>query len=142
MKRRYVLSLTIVALTAALLFQFQNCAPATPASQAGDSDVRLIEDFSKSEIQFVSEDVQVHDEASTTGVGGLCNRSRNGARLRWAISVTEQAGRPLVAGEAECRSGQFSVRLEDLPNMVCGVKHLLVVEGEWGASTFTHILRR
>lgn len=143
-QRRHVFIFTSVAMTSLLLFQFQNCAPPSSAitEHSSGGDARLIEDFNKAEIQFVSDDVQVHDEAAVTGVDGMCNRSHNNARLRWAISMDQQKGQPLLAGESRCKAGQFSVQLSDLPNMVCGVKHLLVVEGEWGASTFTHVLRR
>lgn len=105
-------------------------------------DARVIEDFNKAEIQFISDDVQVHDEAAQTDVDGLCNRSRNNAGLKWAIYASDKDTKPLVIGESKCERGQFDVKLEGLPDMVCGVKHLLVVEGDWGASTFTHLSRR
>lgn len=142
--QRNVSILTSIAVVTLLLTQFQNCAPAeiSVAQSAGSGEVRTIEDWNKTEIQFLSPEVQVHDEALNTGVGGLCNRSYSGARLRWAIWAGQKTSSPLLAGESECKGGSFNVDLEELPNLVCGVKHLLVVEGEWGASTFTHVLRR
>ncbi len=146
MNKRYVLTITSLAMTSLLLFQFQNCAPAgsvTASTGVGSvGDARLIEDFNKAEIQFVSDEVQVHDEAAATGIDGLCNRSHNNAKLRWAIMGDEEGMKPLVTGQSKCERGQFNVELSDLPNIVCGVNHLLVVEGEWGASTFTHVMRR
>ena len=142
--RRHVSIFTSIGLLSLLLTQFQNCGPAPvgPQGQSHSGEIRTIDDWNKAEIQFVSEDVQVHDEAAVTGVGGLCNRSHTGAKLRWAIWAGQQTSAPLLSGESPCKNGQFSVTLDELPNMVCGVKHLLVVEGDWGASTFTHVLRR
>jgi|GEM_PF-4003551 len=143
--RRNVSILTSLAVVTLLMTQFQNCAPAgvsgdAAATQGGE--VRAIEDWNKAEIQFLQPEVQVHDEAESTGVGGLCNRSHNGAKLRWAIWAGQKTNAPLLSGESSCAAGSFNVDLEELPNLVCGVKHLLIVEGDWGASTFTHVLRR
>ncbi len=142
--RRNVSIFTSIAAVTLLLTQFQNCAPAqSTADNSGVSgEVRTIEDWNKAEIQFLAPEIQVHDEALNTGVGGLCNRSHSGARLRWAIWAGQKTSSPLLAGDSECKGGSFNVSLDELPNLVCGVKHLLVVEGEWGASTFTHVLRR
>lgn len=131
-------------MTALLLSQFQNCAPAGGAgSQPGQSgEIRAIEDWNKAEIQFVAPEIQIHDEAEVTDISGLCNRSRNGAGLRWAIWAEQKMNAPMLTGYTRCGSGQFSVTLDELPNMVCGEKHLLVVEGDWGASTFTYVVRR
>lgn len=143
--QRHVLTITSVAITSLLLFNFQNCAPAGNSLGAGTGatgDARIVDDFSKAEIQFVSEDVQVHDEAAQTEVDGLCNRSHNNARLKWAIYEGENQMKPVQAGESQCARGQFEVALSDLNGLECGRRHLLVVEGEWGASTFTHLSRR
>lgn len=142
--RRNVSIFTSLAIATLLLTQFQNCAPAQidGVQNVQSGEVRTIEDWNKAEIQFLSPEVQVHDEALTTGVGGLCNRSHSGAHLRWAIWAGQKTNTPLLAGDSECKGGSFSVNIDELPNLVCGVKHLLVVEGEWGASTFTHVLRR
>ena len=106
------------------------------ASTAAPAGVRLVDDFAKAEIQFVSTDVQIHDEALFTVVRGLCGRQHNGARLTWSVSASE------LKGIATCQSGQFGVHLSQLDDMVCGVEHLLVVDADWGASTFTRVFRR
>ena len=142
--QRNVSIFTSVAIVTLLLTQFQNCAPATVSegSNAQSGEVRVIEDWNKAEIQFYSNEVQVHDEAEATGVGGLCNRNHNGAQVRWAIWAGQKTNAPLLSGLSTCAGGSFNVGLDQLPNLVCGVKHLLVAEGDWGASTFTHVLRR
>jgi hypothetical protein len=144
-KRRHLLTFTSIAITSLLLFNFQNCAPAGSSMGVGTGttgDARIVDDFNKAEIQFVSDDVQVHDEAVKTDIDGLCNRSHNNAKLKWAIYDGENQLRPIAVGESQCGRGQFAVILTDLPDIECGIKHLLVVEGEWGASTFTHLSRR
>lgn len=128
-----------------MLTQFQNCAPATNSQQASSSvggEERIVDEWNKAEIQFVSPDVQVHDEAVAAGIDGLCNREHNGASLRWAIWAGDRSSAPVMAGASSCNMGQFQITVEQLPDMVCGVKHLLVVEGDWGGSTFTHVSRR
>ena len=143
--RRNVLMLTSVALCALLIAQFQNCAPTSALPDQTPSvsgEVRVIDEFNKAEIQFVSEEVQVHDEAEQADISGLCHRTRNGAVLSWSVYASPGDPQPLLHGSSRCGSGRFSVLLPEMPGIVCGVNHLLVVEGEWGASTFTHILRR
>jgi hypothetical protein len=143
--QRHVLLITAIASTSLILLQFQNCGPASTTSQASGTtsgDVHLVDDYSKAEIQFVSEDVQIHDEAEQAAVDGLCNRSRSGAQLSWALVNEGEATRPLLSGNSLCQSGQFHVQVPELLNLVCGVSHLVVVEGDWGGSTFTHLIRR
>jgi hypothetical protein len=142
--QRNVSIITSVAIVGLLITQFQNCAPANVAEggNAQNGEVRVIEDWNKAEIQFYANEVQVHDEAESTGVGGLCNRSHNGSQLRWAIWAGQKINEPLLSGQSNCAAGSFNVGIDELPNLVCGVKHLLIVEGDWGGSTFTHVLRR
>ncbi|HMN69392.1 MAG TPA: hypothetical protein PKC28_12695 [Bdellovibrionales bacterium] len=131
-----------------MLTQFQNCAPAGSLPEAsavgggGDGEIRIVDDMNKTEIQFAAESVQIHDEAPATGVQGLCNRVHNGAHLRWAVWAGRRNMAPLAAGDSLCQGGQFNVQMDQLDSLVCGVQHLLVVEGDWGGSTFTHVTRR
>ncbi|NJL25513.1 MAG: hypothetical protein HC902_10310 [Calothrix sp. SM1_5_4] len=128
-----------------LLFQFQNCAPAgTSASAVSDdgSDARIVDDWSKTEIQFVAPEVQLHDEALSASVDGFCNRSHNGARLKWTVWADRKAAEPLVSGDSSCRMGQFKVELSELESLVCGVDHLLAVEADWGGVAYSRFIRR
>lgn len=144
LSQRYVSILSLSCLSLLVLFHFQNCAPAKPtsdnSSQQSGADARLIEDFNKVEIQFATPEVQLQDAVPAADVSGLCNRSHNGAKLKWTIWAS--AGTPLLKGEAVCGSGQFNLNIAGLDQMVCGVGHQLVVEGDWGGSAFTHLLRR
>lgn len=140
--RRHVLILINIFVLPLLLFHFQNCAPVSSASNttSDTSGVRLVEDLNKAQIQFVAPQVEVQDDAPQTGVDGLCNRDHDGALLHWSISADAQA--PMLSGQSSCGRGQFSVNVDQLDQLTCGVSYLLVVEGDWGASTFTRVMRR
>src|SRR5262245_33718277 len=108
MRTRNVSILSFAAVMGIMLFNFQNCAPAITNAVQGkdptDAEVRIIDDWNKSEIQFVQDSVQVHDEAVAAGVGGLCNRQHNGAKLKWALWTDSDSNRPLMAGDSSCQS--------------------------------------
>lgn len=144
--RRNALIVFSLTLGAILLTQFQNCAPAkmagTDSASSVSGEARTIEDWNKAELEFYQANVQIHDEADVAGIDGLCNRSHNGASLKWSIWAGQKSNTPLFSGTSQCQSGKFSVNVEDLAEMVCGDSHLLVVEADWGVSTFTHVTRR
>ena len=145
MLNRNVSILSLAAVTALMLFNFQNCAPAAQlANKANplDSEVRIVDDWSKTEIQFVTDSVQVHDEAATAGIQGICNREHNGAGLKWALYGDDTGHAPLVIGDSVCKSGQFSVTVNNLDNIVCGIPHRLAVEGDWGGIAATQFEKR
>lgn len=138
MSRRYVSIFSILILSSVVLFQFQNCAPATSpssSSSGGSNQVHLIEDFNKAQIQFASNEIQLHDDVAQADVTGLCNRDHNGAPLRW--TVWGGANGPMLSGDSICQNGQFLAHLTGLNQVVCGVSHQLVIEGDWGASAYT-----
>lgn len=141
--RRYVLTLISLGIIPLLLFHFQNCAPAgkIEVTSVDAGHVQLIDNFDKSQIQFVSPESEIQDEAPSVDISGMCTREHNGAKLRWSVSAGEAGGRPVVSGETSCSSGQFAVELEQLEQYPCGVDHLLVVESDWGASTSTRFSR-
>lgn len=144
LKRRYVISFHIALLSALVLTNFQNCAPAPTTMNAvsSDSTVRLVDDWNKTEIQFAASKVEVHDEVQQAGVSGLCNNARNGAHLRWALWLDADSNRPIMSGESVCKSGQFSLGLVDLDQVVCGINHHLVVEGDWGGMASAEFEKR
>jgi hypothetical protein len=145
-KRRYVLTFITLFLLPLMLFHFQNCAPATPSqagmSDGGDSHVGLVDNLNKSQIQFVTDDAQIQDEAVQADISGLCARDRDGAGLKWKVWDQNSSQQVIAQGLSHCDHGRFSVNLEQLDQYVCGVDHLLVVESDWGASTFAHFNRR
>ena len=141
--RRNVLTLASLLIVALVLFHFQNCAPAAKlqASEASGG-VRIVDDFNKAQLQFVSADTEVLEAAAQVDIMGLCTRDHNGARLRWAIWTTDVNSFPLLTGESFCHAGQFSFAVPDLDKVDCGVKHAIVVAGDWGDSSLAHIARR
>ena len=141
--RRHVLSFIIVFSLPVLLFHFQNCAPAGKITANADAGtVRLIDDYNKAQVQFVTPESEIHDEAQAVGISGMCNRDHNGARMNWAVSAGGTVDRAVAKGKATCAGGQFVVDLEDLDQYPCGVDHHLVVETDWGASASTRFSRR
>ena len=143
MTQRYV-SIALLSLAGALvLTQFQNCAPAGPAADAGVDQadrVRVIDDQGSNELTFATKQVQLRDEVDHATVGGLCTRERSGASLRWSIVGDDL--RPLLTGDGACAGGQFKLALAGIDEVVCGVTYQLVVEGDWGGSTTAPFVRR
>lgn len=140
--RRHVLTFITFFALPVLLFHFQNCAPAgkiTPAANAGS--VRIVDDFNKAQIQFVTPESEIQDDALAVGISGMCNRDHNGSQLNWSVRAGADVGVAIAKGKASCGSGQFTVALEELDQYPCGVDHLLVVESDWGASTSTRFSR-
>lgn len=143
MSRRHVALFSLSALTLLILTQFQNCAPARSVQNATASSggqVRLVEDLNKVEIQFATGELQVQDTVATVNIDGLCNRAHNGAKLRWTVWADN--GAVLMTGESSCQSGQFELDMSGVDQLVCGVSHQLVVQGDWGGSAFTLMQRR
>ncbi len=144
LNRRYVLTFSFAALPFVVLLSFQNCAPAPGqvTAQAASDEVRIIDEWNKAQLQFATDDVQVQDDAAVAKPSGLCSREFNGRSLRWALWADHDSSQPLLYGESACQSGQFSLPLTGLENMVCGVPHRLVVEGSWGAVATARLTKR
>lgn len=144
MTKRHVSTICLCAIGALLLTQFQNCAPAgsisAASSAAGSGQARVIEDFGSAELAFATAQVQLKDEVARATVSGLCTRQHDGARLRWSI-VGDDA-RAMLTGDGVCANGQFKLQLSEMNEMVCGITHQLVVEGDWGGSATTPFTRR
>lgn len=141
--RRHVSIVMITGALALALSQFQNCAPTNLQAQPSvDSNVKIIDEYNKAEISFISEDTQIHDEAVVATVDGLCARTHNGAGLSWAVYASSLGGKPLATGQSLCQMGGFRVQLAALENLDCGEHHLLVVEGDWGGSAVSRVSKR
>ncbi|MGE0527171.1 MAG: hypothetical protein AB7G93_20660 [Bdellovibrionales bacterium] len=134
--RRYVLIPTILSLGFLLLIQFQNCAPANsiPSNATSGSQVRIVDEWNKVGIQFVFPTIELHDEAVSAELTGVCNREHSGKLFVWTAGT--------MGGTGMCRAGGFSLSLQDLDQIVCGVEHLVTVEASWGESTFTYVVKR
>jgi hypothetical protein len=140
--RHQLVSLISLFALPLLLFYFQNCAPPGSLSAEEQSKVHLVDDLQKSQIQFVSPQVEIRDEATSVGIDGFCNSDYNGAQLRFSVWTDQNAVGPLFSGTSTCDHGRFRVVLSQLEQFVCGVSHVLAVEGAWGASAFDHFVRR
>ena len=142
--KRHISAVSLSAILGLCLTQFQNCAPARSVNSADATtdytDARAGADLrANSDLAFALAKVELRDDASTAAVGGLCGRAHEGATLK--MSVVDGAA-PLASAEGTCSRGQFQIRLADLDEMVCGVAHQLVVEGDWGGSAAVNFVRR
>lgn len=142
--RRYVLTFISLVLLPLTLFHFQNCAPPNSSARASSdgSKVGLIDNLNKASIQFVTADSQVQDDAKTVEIFGLCSRDHDNAVLKWTVFDEYGSQKILAQGISQCDHGQFGVEIDELDQYVCGVSHMLVVEGDWGGSTFSNFTRR
>jgi hypothetical protein len=142
--RRRTLSVVSAVFVTVLFLQFQNCAPAASDSTTTSTDggARVVDDLNKVEIQFGNNEIEIQDSADEVTVSGLCNRNRNGAKLRWAVWDGADSVKPLISGDSSCKSGQFSFQMAGLNDFVCGISSLLVVESDWGAVTQVKFKRR
>lgn len=141
--RRNVIKLVGFVGVPLLLFNFQNCAPPAPSASRVEGQARVVEDLNKAQLQFVTPELELKDDVINTSVDGFCNRQFEGAKLGWAVWAGGQnPSRALLSGASLCRSGNFKIELVQLDQLTCGISHMLVVEGEWGSSTFSHFTRR
>jgi hypothetical protein len=144
MTKRHISAVSLSAILGLCLTQFQNCAPAHSLSSADVTtdytDARVgVDARNSSDLTFALSKVELRDDALTAAVGGLCARAHDGATLK--MSVVDGAS-PLLTAEGSCSHGQFQIKLDNLGDMVCGVPHQLVVEGDWGASAAVSFVRR
>jgi hypothetical protein len=144
MTKKHVSVVSVSAMLALLLTQFQNCAPARSVAGADattdytDSRVSM-DGVGTKDIAFALSKVELRDDATSAAVGGLCDRSHEGAHL--SLSVVDGA-QAIDSAVGTCTKGQFSIDLSNVESLVCGVPHQLVVEGDWGGSAAVQFERR
>lgn len=125
-----------------LLLGFQNCAPNNKALSVNDStNVGIVDDFQKS-LQFVSPEIGVQSEVASTDLSGFCARSHGEAELSWSIWSSQKSEHPILSGKANCKSGLFSIQVDHMDKIPCGVGHVVMVQGDWGGSTYANVVRR
>lgn len=141
--RRNVFTCLLILLVTALLPQFQNCG-STSGSEAsvssGSGDVRLVDEYGKSEIQFIADNIELADDVEATTIDGFCSREHTGELIDFKLFSDDHMNGPVIGvGQVVCQSGQFRVPLGLLQNLVCGEEHLLLVEAHWGHSSFARV---
>ncbi len=143
--RRNVFTFSSLFAIPLILLSFQNCAPPSgdqASTDSGDATVGIIEDFNKTSLQFVAPRIDVQSEVSSTSLSGLCSRRHGEAQLTWALWSNQKSVKPLLSGVTKCGGGAFSIDLDQMEQLTCGVRYVVMVEGEWGGATHTYLSRR
>jgi hypothetical protein len=104
-------------------------------------NVGIVDDFQKS-LQFVSPEIGIQSDVASTDLSGFCSRSHGEAKLSWSIWSSQKSEHPILTGEASCKSGMFSIQVDQMDQLPCGVGHVVMVQGDWGGSTYANVLRR
>jgi len=138
--RHRVLTFISLVILPLILFQFQNCAPAGAGATA-PGQVGLVDNI-KTQIQFVNNNAQIQDEAASVDIDGFCSSDHEGATLTWSVWDPQNSKQPILQGTTACAHGRFDVSLTQLDQYVCGLEHILVVQGDWGASSESQFVRR
>jgi hypothetical protein len=127
-----------------LLLGFQNCAPTKSVSgnSVSGGTVGIADDFNKTALQFVTPEIDVQSDVDATSLSGFCERAHDNSQLSWAIWSDQRSASPVLSGQASCRSGQFSLQVDQMDQLPCGTDHIVMVQGDWGGSTYAHVIRR
>lgn len=142
--RRNVFTVLWIIGLPVLLSGYQNCAPSGGAGvNAGSgSEVGIVDEFNKASIQFVTPEIDVQSEVFATDLSGFCSRQHTDAQLKWAIWSPQKSEHPVLSGLGNCQGGEFVLKVDQLDQIPCGVQHTVLVEGDWGGSTYARVSRR
>lgn len=117
---------SIGALGLIMLFQYQNCAPATGAKSLSVNNdnglVTTIDDVnSAAAVQFPQEKVQVASSDQPTLIDGECALQEGQAVLGW--KATDGSGNTVETGYSVCDQGKFQVEMAPSNEMDCGASY-------------------
>ena len=115
---------TLGAMGLFMLFQYQNCAPATNArplraySANDDGIVTTIDDVNAATgIAFLQDKVQVASSDQPTVLDGECSAVQEGAVLGW--KVRDDQGHMRETGYSQCEQGHFQVEMAPANELEC-----------------------
>jgi hypothetical protein len=105
-----------------MLFQYQNCAPATGARDLSTSSdnglVTTIDDVNASTgLAFVQSKVQVASSDQPTLIDGACASNQSGAVLGWKVHDAD--GNMMESGYSVCDQGKFQVEMAPANQLEC-----------------------
>ena len=104
----------------AMLFQYQNCAPAPGGDSASDS--LSVNDIGPSThtsaLRFTYSKVQVSDQTPSTVLDGECDRIAEGTIVGW--DVKDDTGASGSNGTVSCDRGKFQLAIDPKTQLECG----------------------
>jgi hypothetical protein len=106
-----------------MLFQYQNCAPASGARNLSSSNndegvVTTIDDVNASTgVAFTQSKVQVPSSDQPTLINGACASNQGGAVLGWKVHDAD--GNMMESGYSVCEKGKFQVQMAPANDLEC-----------------------
>lgn len=125
-----------------MLFQYQNCAPATGVrSMASDSSiVNTIDDVNLTTgVQFASPKLELAMNNEPTLIEGACDSKQNGAVLGW--KVHDANGEEKQRGYSVCEQGRFEVEMAPSSELECDQPYGVTARLNTGTSAQTEVHR-
>ena len=106
-KQKRMTSLLIV-LGGFLVLSFQNCAPADTGTIGSDDELRIVDRWAQSKVQFMAESYLVDPNVDSVNIRGFCEESESS--VQWeAIRAANGGELVLGEGQVDCVDGSFSV---------------------------------
>ena len=129
----------------AMLFQYQNCAPAGGARAIAGSEapmpVGVIDQIgTSSAVRFTANKVQLNDAVDTVLLDGECDRIQEGSVVGW--SVYDADGNDLANGSVNCEKGRFKVELTPTQGLQCGEPYQVSARAGIGLEGNVEVKRR
>ena len=106
--KRTRMSSLVVVMGGFILMGFQNCAPADSASIGGDGEVRIVDRWAQSKVQFMAESYLVDPNVDSVNIKGFCEESENSVQWEAVRSATD-GELVLGEGQVDCVNGSFNV---------------------------------
>ena len=127
-----------------MLFQYQNCAPASGSRNLSSSNdnglVTTIDDVNASSgLAFVQSKVQVASSDQPTVIDGSCSADQGGAVLGWKVHDVD--GNMMESGYAVCDQGKFQVTMAPANELECDEPYDVSAQLAAGASGHVELSR-
>ncbi len=103
-----------------VVFQYQNCAPAsTSSSSSSSSPVSIIDknDTQGLDVSFAQKSVTIQSSTEMVNLDGICSSQQDGSVFQWQLKDT--SGAVLDSGMITCQSGAFKVQINPTQALSC-----------------------
>lgn len=143
--RRWMATGSIFLLMLITIGEFQNCAPAGPASSGSSTsggEVRIVDDWMQSKVNFVEASVELETNDAQAVVAGFCDRKAVDSPMNWVFYDAGSNSNVLSEGQVFCQSGSFQIELPDVQQLDCDVDYRLLAESENGDQDLIFLRRK